>query len=147
MSVAQFDALLAILVSHIKKATNFCELSLQGSLRCVVLRDKWMNLTIAIVDFVVLLYGGSELSTGGSGCVKCRKYIPIQVVLWRMRFLEAVCKCDWHNVRSYLFLNRFCAMDFTLKTKWCWNNFHSEVTRTFQNERQVTLNLQVERLK
>ncbi len=79
--MAQFDALLAILVPHIKKATNFYELSVQGSLRCVVLRDKWMNLTIVIVDFGVRLYGGSELSTGGSGCVKCRKYIPIQVVL------------------------------------------------------------------
>ncbi len=33
MSVAQFDALLAILEPHIKKmTTNFCELSVQGSL-------------------------------------------------------------------------------------------------------------------
>ncbi len=73
--MAQFDALLAILVPHNKKkTTNFGELSVQGSLRCVVL--KWINLTIAILDFGVRLYGGSELSIGGSGCEKCRKFTP-----------------------------------------------------------------------
>ncbi len=41
MSVAQFDALLAILEQHIKKkTTDFCELSVQGSLQCSVLRDR-----------------------------------------------------------------------------------------------------------
>ncbi len=41
MSMAQFDAFLAILESHIKKkTTHFCELSVQGSLRCFVLRDE-----------------------------------------------------------------------------------------------------------
>ncbi len=41
MSVAQFDALLVILVPHIKKkTTNFCELGVHGSLRCFVLRDE-----------------------------------------------------------------------------------------------------------
>ncbi len=39
--MAQFDALLEILESHIKKkTTNFCELSVQGSLQCFVLRDE-----------------------------------------------------------------------------------------------------------
>ncbi len=41
MSVAQFDAFLAILEQHIKKkTTDFCELSVQGSLQCSVLRDR-----------------------------------------------------------------------------------------------------------
>ncbi len=51
--MAQFDALLAILEPHIKKTTNFCELSVQGSIYAV---DEWMNLTIAILDFVVHLW-------------------------------------------------------------------------------------------
>ncbi len=39
--MAQFDALLAIQEPPIKKkTTNFCELSVQGSLRCFVLRDE-----------------------------------------------------------------------------------------------------------
>ncbi len=60
MSVAQFDALLAILEPHIKrKTTNFCELSVM----------KWMNLTIAILDFDVRLYSGSELSKHFSKCL------------------------------------------------------------------------------
>ncbi len=41
MSAAQFDALLAILEPHIKKkTTKICELSVQGSLQCFVLRDE-----------------------------------------------------------------------------------------------------------
>ncbi len=64
MSVAQFDALLAILEPHIKKmTTNFCELSVQGSIySALCCETKRMNLTIAIMDFGVRLYGGSELS-------------------------------------------------------------------------------------
>ncbi len=44
MSVAQFDALLAILEPHIKKTTNFCELSVQGSICALCCEMKWMNL-------------------------------------------------------------------------------------------------------
>ncbi len=71
MSVAQFDALVVILEPHIKKkTTNFCELSVQGSkyndLCCEM---KWMNLTIAILDFGVRLYGDSELSKHLSKCL------------------------------------------------------------------------------
>ncbi len=41
--------------------------------------------------------------------------------LWRTKVSEAVCKHDWHNMRSYLFFNvrKFrtrCAMIFSLKT-------------------------------
>ncbi len=63
MSVAQFNALLAILEPHIKKTTNFCELSVQGSIySALCCETKWMNLTISILDFGDRLYGGSELS-------------------------------------------------------------------------------------
>ncbi len=63
MSMAQFDALLVMLESHIKrKTTNFCELHVQGSIYSALCCEmKWMNLTIAILDFGVRLYGGSEL--------------------------------------------------------------------------------------
>ncbi len=71
MSVAQFDALLAILEPDIKKkTTNFCELSAQGSIySALCCETKWMNLTIAILDFGFLLYGGSELSKHLSKCL------------------------------------------------------------------------------
>ncbi len=68
---AQFDALLAILEPHIKKkTTNFCELSVQGSIYSALCCEmKWMNLTIAILDFGIRLYGGSELSKHLSKCL------------------------------------------------------------------------------
>ncbi len=70
MSVAQFDALLAILEPHIKKTTNFCKLGVQGSIyRALCCEIKWINLTIAILDFGVRLYGGSELSKHLSKCL------------------------------------------------------------------------------
>ncbi len=72
--MAQFDALLAILEPHIKKTANFCELSVQGSIYAV---DEWMNLTIAILDFVVHLYSGYELLKHLSKCLprmrRCKK--------------------------------------------------------------------------
>ncbi len=62
--MAQFDALPAILEPHIKRKTsNFCELSVRGSIyNALCCKTKWMNLTIAGLDFGVRLYGGSELS-------------------------------------------------------------------------------------
>ncbi len=69
--MAQFDALLAILEPHIKKkTTNFCELSVQGSIySALCCETKWMNLTIAILDFGVRFYGGSSLSLTSSYCM------------------------------------------------------------------------------
>ncbi len=55
MSVAQFDALLAILTISVN---SVCK-DIYGALCC---ETKWMNLTIAILDFGVRLYGSSELS-------------------------------------------------------------------------------------
>ncbi len=71
MSVAQFNALLAILEPHIKKkTTNFCELSVQGSIySALCCETKWMNLTISILDFGDCLNGGSELSKHLSKCL------------------------------------------------------------------------------
>ncbi len=44
-------------------AVNFCEFSVQGSIYSTLCCEtKWMNLAIAILDFSVHLYGGSELS-------------------------------------------------------------------------------------
>ncbi len=63
--------MLAILEPHIKKkTTNFCELSGICALCCEM---KWMNLTIAILDFGIRFYGGSELSKHLS---KCKKIEP-----------------------------------------------------------------------
>ncbi len=39
------------------------------------------------------------------GCEKRKKSNPIRIFLWRTKISEAVCKRDWHNVRSYLFFN------------------------------------------
>ncbi len=65
--MAQFDALLAILEPHIKRnTTNFCELRVM----------KWMNLTIAILDFGVRLYSGSELSKHFSKCLPRMRKMP-----------------------------------------------------------------------
>ncbi len=36
---------------------------------------------------------------------KRRKSNLIRIYFWRTKVSEAVCKCDWHNVRSYLFFN------------------------------------------
>ncbi len=71
MSVSQFDALLVIIEPHIKKkTTNFCELSVQGSIySALCCETKWMNLTIATLDFGVRLYGGSEQSKHLSNCL------------------------------------------------------------------------------
>ncbi len=80
MSVAQFDALLAILGPHIKKkTTNFCELSVQGSIySALCCETTWMNLTIAILEFGVRLNGGSELSnTSQNAYYGCEKSNPI----------------------------------------------------------------------
>ncbi len=68
--MAQFDALLAILEPHIKKkTTNFCELRVQGSIySALCCETKWINLTIAILDFGVRFYGGSERSKHLSKC-------------------------------------------------------------------------------
>lgn len=52
----------------------------------------------AILDFRVRLYGGSEMSKHLSKCLSygCEKHDP--------KVSEEVCKRDWHNGKSYLFL-------------------------------------------
>ncbi len=61
--MAQFDALLAILEPEIKKkTTNFGDPVRKDPYGALCCETKWMNLTIAILDFGVRLYGGFELS-------------------------------------------------------------------------------------
>ncbi len=68
--MAQFDALLEILEPHIKKkTTNFCEQCVRIYIQSYVLRDEVDELTIAILEFSVHLYGGSELSKRLSKCL------------------------------------------------------------------------------
>jgi len=58
MLVGQFDALLVILKLH--KTTDVCELSVLGSIYSALCREmKWINLTIAILDCCVRMYGVS----------------------------------------------------------------------------------------
>ncbi len=46
---------------------------------------------------------------------KLRKSNLIWIFLWRAKVLEALCKCYWHNVRSYLFLT---SKKFWLSVQW-----------------------------
>ncbi len=57
------------------------------------------------------------------GCEKLKKSKPINFFYDGLKISEAVCKRDWHNVRSYYFptCEKFrtrCAMTFTSATKW-----------------------------
>ncbi len=53
--------MLEILEPHTKKTTtNFCELSVQGSIYSASCCE--MNLSITVLDFGIRLYGGSERS-------------------------------------------------------------------------------------
>ncbi len=122
MSEAQFDAMLAIPEPRIKKKTNnFCQLSVQGSIYSALCCEmKWIHLTIAILDFGVRLYGGSELSKHLSKCLlRMQKTPKKSVSVRRTKISEAVCNRDWHNVRSYLF--------FYVRTFWtqCAMNLRS----------------------
>ncbi len=58
------------------------------------------------------------------GCKTCRKSNLIWFFLWRMKVSEAVCKCDWDTVRSYLIFNMWtfrtqCARTLTALTLKC----------------------------
>ncbi len=94
MSVAQFDALLAELEPCIKKTTDFCELCVQGSIYSALFcKMKWVNLTIAILDFGACLYGGSERSKHLSKCLlrMWKNLTRYNFFLWRTNISEAVC--------------------------------------------------------
>ncbi len=53
--------------------------------------------------------------------VKTQKIEPDPNFLWWTNVSEAVCKRDWHNVRSYLFFTSQCAMTLThvRHETWC----------------------------
>jgi len=70
MSVAQFDALLAILAQSVFIFCLFYSaLCLSFSATALCCRRRWINLSDGIRDFDVRLYGGSELSKRLSKCV------------------------------------------------------------------------------
>ncbi len=123
MSVAQFDALLAILEPHTKKkTTKFCELGVQG--QCFVLRDEVDQLVRCHSGFWLLLVRWlwivkaplKMLATNAKNAENRTR----SKFFWRTKVSEAVCKRDWHNVKSYLLFNvqKFwtqCVMTFTSK--------------------------------
>ncbi len=67
--------------------------------------------------------------------VKTQKIEPDPNLFWRTKVSEALCKRDWHNVRSYLFFNvrnfrTQCAMTFNIiklrymsqrRSIWFWH--------------------------
>ncbi len=67
---------------------------------------------------------------------KTQKIEPDPNFFWRTKVSEAVCKCDWHNVRSYLFFNvrKFrtkISYSVCRDLKW-WHNFHFWVNYPFK---------------
>ncbi len=105
MSVSQFDAVLAILEPHIKKkTTNFCELSVQGSVQCFVLRDEVDELDnrhFWSLSFACTVC--SELSKHLSKCFatdvkNTENQTWSKFFLWRRpKVSEAVCRRDSHS--------------------------------------------------
>ncbi len=106
MSVAQFDALPAILEPHFKKTTNFCELSVQGSIYSALCCEmKWMNLTLTITwiwAFACMVALNCQKWTQNA-CHDAKKQKNlIRIFLWWTEIQQCV-NDDWQNVRSYLF--------------------------------------------
>jgi len=113
MSVPQFDALLVILAHSI---FIFCLFPY------VVCHTVLLQFAVDDVDQLVRWHWGFWRSrmvalncqnvsqNACHGCEKCRKSNLIWIFLWQTKVSEAVCKRDWHNVRSYLFFNvrTFC---------------------------------------
>ncbi len=66
---------------------------------CKDLYMLWMNLTIAILDFVVHLYSGYELLKHLSKCLpRMQKQIkPDPIFFMTDKISEAVCKRDWQH--------------------------------------------------
>jgi len=92
MSVPQFDALKLILEPCIEKKTT--------NLRGLIDPEQ---LWILVFTCTVTL---NCQNTSQNACYRfeeCRKFQLIWIFLWRMKVSEAVCKHNWHDVRSYLF--------------------------------------------
>ncbi len=156
-----------VLEPHMKKkTTNFCELSVQGSIySALCCETKWICTDFSVLELYLADSGKTSRSSGYSmhtenvhtmrsihtaccrnnkssmivwhfehriwqspfwilafastvalncqntsqnachRCEKRKKSNPIRIFLWRTKISEAVCKRDWHNVRSYLFFN------------------------------------------
>ncbi len=89
---------------------------------------NWMNKGHEIFACVFLFFVFLILSYQNAcyGCENAENRTWSEFFLWRTKVSEAVCKCDWHNVRSNLFFNVWkfrtrCAMTLS---KWVteWAN-------------------------
>ncbi len=126
MSVAQFDALLAILEPHIKKDhhqflwTRCARIYIQ----CFVLRDEVDELDNRHSGFWRSLVRWlwtvkTPLKMLATDVKNAQNRTRSKFFMTDENFLEGKwCKRDWHNVRSYYFLMRKCrtqcAMTFTM---------------------------------
>ncbi len=75
---------------------------------CAVRRSGWTwqsSFWILAFASTVALSCQNTSQNACHGCEKCKKSNPIRIFFWRTKISEAVCKRDWHNVRSYLFFN------------------------------------------
>ncbi len=99
MSVAQFDAI-AILEPRIKKRPPLSLNSIDG---------RWSEWTwqssFWILTFACMVALNCQKASQNA-CYGCEKQLEPDPIFWGDRKIsEAVCKRDWHNVRSYLFFN------------------------------------------
>ncbi len=115
MSVAQFDAFLAILEPHIKKkTTNFCEfkdhLARIYYISCFVLQDEVNELDNHHSGFWRSLVRWfwtvkTPLKMLATAAKNTKNQTRSDFFLWWTKIPDEVCKRDWYNVRSYLFFN------------------------------------------
>ncbi len=82
---------------------------------CVMLETEWIKVTKFSRAFFCFRIPHPFLSKCMLRMRKRRKSNLIWIFLWRTKVSEAVCKCDWHNVRSNLFL--MCE-NFGLGVQW-----------------------------
>ncbi len=128
--------MLAILEPHIKKTTTIYVNSVWKDLYTVLCAVRWSgwiwqsSFWILAFACTVALNCHTFVKTPLM-CHAClprmrkklnKKSNPMNFFLWRTKISVAVCKSDWHNVRSYLFFNvwtfrkkltLFCAMTLT----------------------------------
>ncbi len=74
--------------------------------------------------FSVFSYSSSFPIKTHATDAKTQKIEPDPNFFWRTKVSEAVCKCDWHNVRSYLFFKvrkfRTKISDSVCRDLYCW---------------------------
>ncbi len=85
----------------------------------LVILHYWYYFPILILCscFVTICIVKSFLSKCLLWMRKCRKSYLIRIFIWRTKVSEAVCKHDWHNMRSYLFFNYIFGLRITICTR------------------------------